>query len=89
LHRRGNQKRAGDPSIVSVAILSQVYEVHKVPVLTKSTGPRFGRSSSQLINVTRAEPDATLFQVPSTYTITTRQGGGPGGMGAHMRGGPH
>jgi len=44
----------------------------KVPVQIKSTDPRFGTSTSQLINVTRTEPDAALFQVP-------------GGMGAHAR----
>jgi len=44
----------------------------QVPVLITNSDPRFGTSTSQLTNVTRAEPDPTLFQVPSSYTTTTR-----------------
>jgi hypothetical protein len=44
----------------------------QVPVLITSSDPRFGTSTSQLTAVTLAEPDATLFQVPSTYTVSTR-----------------
>lgn len=44
----------------------------QVPVLTTTSDPRFGTSTSQLTNVVRAEPDPSLFQVPSTYTVSTR-----------------
>ena len=44
----------------------------QVPVLITNSDPRFGTSTSQLSIVTRAEPDASLFQVPSTYTVSTR-----------------
>jgi hypothetical protein len=44
----------------------------QVPVSITSTDPRFGTSTFQLTNVTRTEPDASLFQVPATYTVTTR-----------------
>jgi hypothetical protein len=50
----------------------------KVPVLVKVTDPRSGNSTSQLTNIVRAEPDASLFQVPSDYTIKT---GGAGHRG--------
>jgi hypothetical protein len=63
----------------------------KVPVLIKSTDPRFGNSTAELTNIVAGEPDVTLFQVPAGYTITDRGRGGPGGMGQGpmgMRRGP-
>ncbi|HUI43083.1 MAG TPA: hypothetical protein VL523_14065 [Terriglobia bacterium] len=41
-------------------------------VYSKRTDPRFGTTIRQLTNINRQEPDATLFQVPSDYTV--RQG---------------
>ena len=38
-------------------------------VLAKQSDPRFGVSSYQLSNVQQIEPPATLFQIPSGYTI--------------------
>jgi hypothetical protein len=52
----------------------------KVPVMVKTTDPRFGTSQTQLTNIVRAEPDPSLFQVPAGYTVTKDRGG--------MRGGP-
>jgi hypothetical protein len=58
----------------------------KVPVMVKHTDPRSGTSTTQLTNIVRAEPDATLFTVPSGYTV--QKGGGPGrGPGRGPRGG--
>lgn len=55
----------------------------KVPVQITSTDPRFGNHTMNLTNISLTEPDATLFQVPSNYTI--REGrGGPGAMGMGM-----
>jgi hypothetical protein len=48
----------------------------KVPVMVKHSDPRSGTSTTQLTNIVRAEPDATLFTVPSGYTV--QKGGGPG-----------
>ncbi len=62
----------------------------KVPVMVKTTDPRFGTSVTQLTNITRAEPDASLFTVPSDYTVTRGGPGGrpgPGGPGRPVRGG--
>ena len=38
-------------------------------VMSKHTDPRFGESSFQLTNIQRTEPAASLFQIPSKYTI--------------------
>jgi hypothetical protein len=48
----------------------------KVPIMVKTTDPRFGTTVTQLTNINRAEPDASLFTVPPDYTVTK---GGPGG----------
>lgn len=44
-------------------------------VMSKRSDPRFGDTTYQLTNIQRTEPDPTLFQIPSDYTIKTR---GPG-----------
>jgi len=41
----------------------------QVLVYSKRTDPRFGVTIYQLSNISRQEPDATLFQVPADYTI--------------------
>ncbi|MCI0335937.1 MAG: energy transducer TonB [Acidobacteria bacterium] len=38
-------------------------------VLTRSVDPRAGETTMRLTNINRSEPDATLFQVPSDYTV--------------------
>ncbi len=47
-------------------------------VLTKRSDPRTGSALFQLTNIMRQEPDPTLFQVPSDYTVqdTGNRGGG-------------
>jgi len=42
----------------------------KVVVLSKDSDPRNGESTIRLTNISRAEPDAALFQVPPDYQIT-------------------
>jgi hypothetical protein len=39
-------------------------------VMSKTSDPRFGDSVYQLNSISRAEPDAALFAVPSDYTVT-------------------
>ncbi len=41
----------------------------QVDVLVKHSDPRMGTVLYQLTNITREEPDATLFQVPADYTV--------------------
>ncbi|HEV3201263.1 MAG TPA: hypothetical protein VGZ73_25360 [Bryobacteraceae bacterium] len=59
----------------------------QVPVLVKTTDPRHGTTVTQLTNINRAEPDSSLFTVPSDYTVTRIGPGGPGGRGRPFRGG--
>ena len=49
----------------------------QVPVMTKRIDPMHGNVVTQLTNIARAEPDPSLFQVPSDYTVT--KGHGPRG----------
>jgi hypothetical protein len=56
----------------------------KVPVLVKTSDPRFGTTVTQLTNINRAEPDAALFQAPAGYTV--RQGTAARPMGRGPRG---
>jgi len=51
-------------------------------VLVKRSNPLVGETLFELTNIERREPDASLFKVPSNYTI--RQGG-PGGPRAATR----
>lgn len=41
----------------------------KAMVLSKSNGPQIGENTTKLINISRAEPDASLFQPPAGYNI--------------------
>lgn len=42
-------------------------------LLRKQINPQFGQTTVQLTHVVRGEPDASLFQVPSEYTVKERQ----------------
>jgi len=62
----------------------------KTVVLSKKSDPRFGDVVYSLTQINRSEPDPTLFQVPSNFTITDggrgqRFGGGPGGPRPNRR----
>jgi hypothetical protein len=62
--------------------IQSVHEVWRsadlqVPVMTTITDPRSGTRVTQLTNVNRNEPDPTLFQTPSGYTLRTHSR--PGG----------
>jgi hypothetical protein len=50
-------------------------------VMTKRTDPRTGTALYQLTNIMRQEPDPTLFQVPSDYTVQDSRIGGGGRRG--------
>jgi hypothetical protein len=52
-------------------------------VMTKKTDPVMGDTVTQLTNIQRQEPDASLFRVPADYAVS--QGGGPRG-GGRLRG---
>lgn len=43
----------------------------QIAVMTVHTDPMMGTMTTKLVNVTKGDPDASLFQVPSDYTIET------------------
>jgi hypothetical protein len=45
----------------------------KMVVLSKNSDPRNGESTTRLTNISRAEPDASLFQVPPDYEVIDPQ----------------
>jgi len=49
----------------------------QMPLTTTHNDPIMGTVTTKLNNVNRAEPDASLFQVPSDYKIQTGKGEGP------------
>jgi hypothetical protein len=58
----------------------------KVPLMSKVADPRMGTTTMELTNVNRSQPDPSLFQIPSDYTVKKGPGGpgsgrGPGGRG--------
>lgn len=55
-------------------------------VMSKHSDPRMGDTVFQMTNIQRQEPDATLFQVPSDYTVkAANKPGFQGGRGQHGR----
>lgn len=48
----------------------------QVVVMTSHSDPRFGQTTYKLTSIQRAEPAATLFQVPPDYTIKEGPGAG-------------
>lgn len=58
----------------------------KVPLMTKVADPRMGTTVTELMNVNRSQPDPSLFQIPSDYTVKKGPGGPGGGRGPGGRG---
>jgi hypothetical protein len=52
--------------IISEKWYSPELQIH---VLTKDSDPRFGETTYRVINISRQEPDASLFQVPSGFKL--------------------
>ena len=51
----------------------------KVPVMIKTSDPRFGETVMQLTNILQTNPDPALFQVPAGYTVQSSPGRPSGG----------
>jgi hypothetical protein len=45
----------------------------KVTILSKSNDPRSGENIQKLINISRDEPSASLFQPPPDYTVVDEE----------------
>jgi TonB family protein len=43
-------------------------------VMTKHSDPRFGETTYRLTNISRSEPDHSLFEVPAGYNVTEGRG---------------
>jgi len=41
----------------------------KMMIMSKRSDPRFGETTYRITNISRSEPDASIFQIPSEYTI--------------------
>jgi len=64
-----------------IKVVNERWYSQELQMLVKSVNsdPRFGTTTYQLTNISRANPDAGLFQIPSDYTIL--EPGGRGGRG--------
>ena len=62
-----------------VTTISETWISHELnrAILTKSSDPRSGETTTRLTNISRAEPDPALFQVPADYQIDDAQGARP------------
>ncbi|HEY3838491.1 MAG TPA: hypothetical protein VGL72_18050 [Bryobacteraceae bacterium] len=60
----GNEK---DLKVVSETWYSKDLQM---VVMSKHTDPRMGESTFRVMNIQRAEPDATLFQTPAGFKVT-------------------
>ena len=66
----------GNQQAIQVVRETWVSTALHVPVMIKTSDPRFGTTSMQLSNVVMAEPDSALFQPPADYTSASRPQGG-------------
>ena len=74
-----------------ILIVTEQWYSPDLQIIVKSTrsDPRFGQTTYTLVNIQKTEPAASLFTVPSDYTVTQakmrphgRHAGGPGAPGA-------
>jgi uncharacterized protein (TIGR02246 family) len=65
--------QGNDKALVST-VETWIAQDLKVVVLSKHSGPKDGETITKLINMSRAEPDQTLFQVPGNYRIVDEEG---------------
>lgn len=66
----------GNTQQIQTVRTTWVSTVLQIPVQVTTTDPRSGNSAMNVTNIGQAEPDASLFQVPTSYTVTPAQRGG-------------
>lgn len=66
----------GNQQAIQVVHETWISSALHVPVMIKTSDPRFGATTMQLTNVVMAEPDPSLFQPPADYTAASRPQGG-------------
>lgn len=64
---------AGNSAAIQSVRVTWVSPALQIPVQVTVTDPRSGNSSMNVTNIVQAEPDASLFQVPAGYKVTTAQ----------------
>lgn len=67
----------GNAKAIQIVHETWMSEDLKMAVMTKHSDPRSGTTTTQLTNIVRSEPDASLFAVPAGYTIQQGPGRGP------------
>ncbi|HEY6393718.1 MAG TPA: SgcJ/EcaC family oxidoreductase, partial [Bryobacteraceae bacterium] len=65
--------QGNDKALVST-VETWIAQDIKMVVLSRHSSPKDGETITKLVNIRRAEPDQTLFQVPSTYRIVDEDG---------------
>ena len=68
----------GNAQAIQIVRVTWVSTALQIPVQITVTDPRSGKETMNLTNIVQSEPSASFFTVPSSYTITTAQGRGPG-----------
>jgi uncharacterized protein (TIGR02246 family) len=65
--------QGNDKALVSTAE-TWIAQDLKMVVLSRHSSPKDGETITKLIDISRSEPDKTLFQVPSAYRIVDEEG---------------
>jgi hypothetical protein len=65
----------GNSAAIQIVRVTWVSAALQVPVQVTVTDPRSGNQTMNLTNIVTAEPNASLFVVPSEYTITSGRAG--------------
>src|SRR5665213_3061935 len=78
----------GNAQPIQIVRVTWISTELKVPVQIKTSDPRFGASDTELTNIAQTDPSASLFVVPSGYTIQQGGRGGPGRPGGSAHGRP-
>lgn len=60
----------------------------QITLESKRTDPHMGETDFEFQNISRSEPDSSLFQVPAGYTVTAKASMRQGGYGAAMHSHP-
>ncbi|HYL39569.1 MAG TPA: hypothetical protein VEV17_26865 [Bryobacteraceae bacterium] len=69
--------QAGNDRPIEIVTETWIAPDLQVVVMSKTSDPRFGDSVYQLTNISRVEPDPSLFSVPSGYTVQQGRQGRP------------
>ena len=69
--------RIGNEKPIAVTVERWYSPDLQMDILIKRNDPRGGTTVFQLTNIVRSDPDPSLFQVPSDYTVVSGRSGGP------------